>query len=263
MPQIVVPAEDLIEDGCTELWADPDKLAADKSIEPDEAVRAVLEATWAIYQLTGRRFSGVQCWTEDYEVRAGQPRLQIARELDELTSVEVAGECTDYDADLEELTGACHVGNGLIRLHSSPSRFQYDPMYSDGLTSGPCGSGRETVRVTYRTLNTVPIGADRIVASLAEQYVLACHGDRKCKLPDRITSVNRQGVSWSMVDPMELFEFGKIGIGPIDQWLSVANASRSGLNGTITLHSGILRRAWLIGCGDACTTVGNWPVEES
>lgn len=265
MPQIVVPAEEKLAEPCTELWADPDRLAEEKSLTPEESARAVLEATWAINVLTGSRFSGPQCWMEDYSIRPGQTRLQIQRTVDDLFYVELRTGCSDDDPDeiVEDLNGACLVGGGLVQLrHGGDNRFMYDPMYSGGLGAAPCGQSGEIARVMYRTENTVPLGADRVVMDLAEQYVLALHGDKKCKLPERISTVTRQGVTWTVMDPQEFFRNGLIGIGSVDHWLNIINSDARTLRATNTLHSGVRRRAVLIGCGATCESVGNWPATE-
>jgi hypothetical protein len=263
MPQIVTPSVALLEETCTELWYDPDELARDKGIEAQAAALAVLEATNAIRMLTGYRFSGQQCWLEDYTVGTGQTRLKVKRDVEELYYAQViTATCAeDLPEELEEdLDGACLIGDSLVKFNNTLSSRLFDPMYS---SDAPCAPQGGVLRVMYRTPNNVPAGADRVVARLAHEYVLACTGDGRCRLPERLTSVTRQGVSWSVLGPDEFLDRGLTGIGAIDHWLNVVNQPTRGLYGINPLETGVRRRAVLLGCGPGCEAASGWPdVEE-
>lgn len=41
-----------------------------------------------------------------------------------------------------------------------------------------------------------------------------------CRLPKRVTSITRQGVSMAILDPLDLFEQGKTGIPEVDLWVA-------------------------------------------
>jgi len=64
------------------------------------------------------------------------------------------------------------------------------------------------------------------IAALADQLELADQ-DLPCKLPERVTSVNRQGMSWTLLDPMDFLEKGRTGIPEVDLVLSVYNPARA------------------------------------
>jgi len=263
MPQIITPGEDLLEDACTELWYDPDVLADEQSIEPEVAAQAILEATAAIKILTGQQFSGPQCWLEDYIVSNGQSRLRLKRDIDVLYYAKIIDEACaeDVPAEIEtDLDGACVIGDRLIKFASPGARHMFDPMYASDAVCAPAGG---TLRVMYRTKNNVPLGADRVVARLSHEYVLACNGDARCRLPERLTSVTRQGVSWSVLGPDEFLKLGLIGIGQIDHWLNVVMTTARGLYGTNPLELAPRRRAVLLGCGEDCSNVSSWPEVES
>lgn len=67
-----------------------------------------------------------------------------------------------------------------------------------------------------------PAGSDRLVALLAAEFLAACRGG-KCKLPRRVRSVSRQGVTYDMVDPTDIYREGRTGIPEVDLWLSSVN----------------------------------------
>jgi hypothetical protein len=85
-----------------------------------------------------------------------------------------------------------------------------------------CGGCNDVmVRVTYSQQSTLVPGASRAAEALAAEYLKAAAG-KPCKLPDRITTVTRQGVSWVVLDPQDFLKDGLTGITAVDAWLSVA-----------------------------------------
>lgn len=70
-----------------------------------------------------------------------------------------------------------------------------------------------------------PVGGVQAAASLACQLALACSPDTSglCKLPERVTSIVRQGVNMFLTDPMDFMEKGRVGLYDVDLWLSAVN----------------------------------------
>lgn len=71
----------------------------------------------------------------------------------------------------------------------------------------------------------VPGGVGVLVGTLAKEFLDACSGG-KCRLPRRVQQVSRQGVSYQMVDPTDIYRSGLTGIPEIDIWLSSVNPNR-------------------------------------
>lgn len=65
----------------------------------------------------------------------------------------------------------------------------------------------------------VPEGGAQAVGRLASQVYLQCVGDRRCRLPQNVTQVQRQGVSASFEPP----EPGKTGLSDVDLWVQSVN----------------------------------------
>lgn len=82
-----------------------------------------------------------------------------------------------------------------------------------------------TWSVSYTRGNPPPLGSAKLVGLLAAEFLAACNGG-KCRLPRRVRSVTRQGVSYDMVDPTDIYETGKTGIPEIDLWLSSVNPNK-------------------------------------
>jgi hypothetical protein len=86
----------------------------------------------------------------------------------------------------------------------------------------------DTFSVTFTYGREVPIAGQRAAAALACQLGLALNPATadKCKLPKRITSITRQGVSWTVIDPWEFLDKGKVGIYDVDVFLAGFNPNR-------------------------------------
>lgn len=82
-----------------------------------------------------------------------------------------------------------------------------------------------TWKVDYLRGEEPPWGADQMVGLLAREFWAACTGG-KCRLPKRVESLSRQGVSMKMADPAVLFENMQTGISEVDLWIAAVNPHR-------------------------------------
>ncbi len=71
-----------------------------------------------------------------------------------------------------------------------------------------------------------PAGADVMVGLLAKEFYNLCKGDGKCRLPKRVESLSRQGVSMKMADPGVLFPNFQTGLPEVDLWVAAVNPHR-------------------------------------
>jgi hypothetical protein len=79
-----------------------------------------------------------------------------------------------------------------------------------------------TFSVTYQTGVPVPAGGRLAVALLAVQLWKACSGST-CNLPERVTQVVREGVTYTLLDNLDVFERGRTGLSQVDMWLASVN----------------------------------------
>lgn len=93
-----------------------------------------------------------------------------------------------------------------------------------------CGT-RETdtvLRLTYRFGSTITPAARSILLYLARQLWVADNPDAgDCELPDRITSISREGLSYTILDDASYLEKGKLGVPKVDRWLASVNPAGS------------------------------------
>lgn len=82
-----------------------------------------------------------------------------------------------------------------------------------------------TWSVTYTRGTAPPAGVGVLVALLAKEFMAACGGG-KCRLPRRVQTVSRQGVTYSMVDPTDIYREGLTGLSEVDIWLASVNPNR-------------------------------------
>jgi hypothetical protein len=84
----------------------------------------------------------------------------------------------------------------------------------------------EQLRVTYDVGSTITASARKAVLALAHEYWLAtsrCDSCDECQLPDRTTSVNREGLSYNLQDPVDPLSVGGTGLPGVDLWVRAVN----------------------------------------
>ena len=180
--------------------------------EDDVAPDADTIATGIVLALLGNRWT----WParevmEDY--RAPARRIHLAgRPVSVVTSV------TDS-------TGAA-VSFRLVNGHV----LQLDvPVLDAAGGLCPCVPSTGPYTVVYTYGSQPPMAVRRAITVLGEAIDEVMNGCTDCRLPDRIVSINRQGVSWTLIDPQEFLEMGRTGIIEVDMVLSAYNrgAARS------------------------------------
>lgn len=101
-----------------------------------------------------------------------------------------------------------------------------------------------TWSVTYEYGVAPPIGGVKAAASLGCQLALACQPeairDGRCRLPRRVTTITRQGVTLAVIDPLSLFAEGLVGLPEVDLW--VASVNRGDVTRRATIVDPLRRR---------------------
>lgn len=76
--------------------------------------------------------------------------------------------------------------------------------------------------VRYLLGEPVPAGGELVAGILACEYAKAVCGDSSCRLPKRVSSIQRQGVVIGMLDNFTNLKEGFTGIFEIDDWIMSA-----------------------------------------
>lgn len=83
------------------------------------------------------------------------------------------------------------------------------------------------VVVEYTYGSPPPMPVQMAIDLLSREFALLMSGDDDCKLPERVKSVTRQGISMDIVSPQDFLENGLTGITEIDEIISVFNSSKA------------------------------------
>ena len=107
------------------------------------------------------------------------------------------------------LVGPFAVHNAsVLQLPDAP----YHPV---GAACGGEDMGTVEVDYVYGT-DVLPPLATSAITSLAEEILRASTDPDNCALPERVTTVSRQGVSWTLLDPQDFLQDGRTGIYDVD-----------------------------------------------
>ena len=79
-----------------------------------------------------------------------------------------------------------------------------------------------TFEVTYDYGNDLPPGAEAMAATLACEY-LGLWGGGACRLPKRLTTLTREGLTATFLDTLESLASGLLGIPEVDTWWQTYN----------------------------------------
>lgn len=98
-----------------------------------------------------------------------------------------------------------------------------------------------TFSVTFLHGTLPPTSGKRAATALAAELALALAGDPNTRLPERVTSIVRQGESITLIDPQNVLDKGRTGIPEVD--LFVKSVNPAGLARRASVWSPDLGRA--------------------
>lgn len=121
-----------------------------------------------------------------------------------------------------------HLPPGSYWMYGSNQLIRTDggtwPACQD-LTVAPDQPG--AFSVVYWRGTPVPPGGKRAVALLACEIWKACaKGPDSCALPRRVQTVQREGITYTMLDPMDFLSEGRTGLTEVDMWLAAVNPAK-------------------------------------
>jgi hypothetical protein len=182
-------------------------------------------ASDVLFELTGRRWPGACSTTfrpTSDSCGCSRPRGYGCSSVPE---VRLTGASIDDTSIVVKLDGVSYdATDGLFRLDDGRYLVRLDgsgwPCCQDMLADPD--ADENTFEVSYNYGSAPPIGGVRAAATLGCQLALACTpataGD--CRLPKRITTVTRAGVTMALLDPLTVFKDGLTGLSDVDLWIS-------------------------------------------
>src|SRR5699024_114402 len=141
----------------------------------------------------------------------GPAALSLPWPVDSIVSVTIDGEeipSTAYRVDRQRVLvrtdgGSWPTTQNLLAAPGEPDTFVIE--YLHGLA--------------------VPVGGQVAAGILAMEFGKALCDDSTCRLPERVQTVTRQGVSVAMLDGFEDIEQGRTGIWAVDSWVASVTAA--------------------------------------
>lgn len=192
------------------------------------AASAVEYASFLMHNLTAEKFPGVHTTTESYtsQIPAMIPRspqvvhgqifnmpLRVTSPVNlhlRHTPVLSVQSIVQGDVVLDPSTYSIRNNAYLRREGGIP--WMLDPV--------------NELLITYTWGVNVPPAGKRAATRLANELILLDMGSPECALPQRLMSVNRQGLQYSFVDPQQFLDNGKIGIPEIDFFITAVNPGK-------------------------------------
>lgn len=65
----------------------------------------------------------------------------------------------------------------------------------------------------------IPGGARRAAAIFAAEIAKLCVGDDSCTIPQRVTNISREGVTYTVIDSLKMIQEGQTGLPMVDLWV--------------------------------------------
>lgn len=201
------------------LWCDWDDVLdtcpeiaelADETLIPQGARNAILErVTWILYMLDGGRYPGICIVTRD-----------LCRGC-----IRVGGRCCCADGDRIDLRGRFPVfdvwdvtidGEVIDRSLYTVENSRY-LVRTDDERWPSCNDWS----ATWAFGRNPPVGLAHAAAVFAREIGKGCLG-LDCALPERVTSISREGVSYVVMDSQKFLDEGRTGIYDVDLALIAA-----------------------------------------
>lgn len=228
------------------LWTDVEELGT--YADSDYAYEAVKNASYILWALSGRKFTGTTTVTERYVsqydpyMRAGGSRLEYQPVLinGQVENIPQGGfgrnSHRDFQGDGTSSYSRVRLrGRKVVRVHNlrdgngniiDPSTYylvDHSTIY--GAPNATWSSANVEVTYTYGT--PPPMAGKAAARMLALELVKLYEGDDTCALPQRVTSVSRQGVSYTILDNQSFIDELKTGVYAVDLFLKTANPDKA------------------------------------
>lgn len=200
----------------------------DNPLDPG-AESAALTASWILYKMTGEKYPGYSTSVDWYgfDRSVDIPYQLINRDaLKHLNIYEVHDFTCKYvrvrSRPVLSINSVVYQGTVL-----SPDDYYIGNKAFIGRTDGTAWDLNSGVLVEYTHGQMPPEAGIRAAKRLADELQLSVSRPDECALPERVTSVSRQGLSFTMLDPQDFLEDGRTGIYEIDLFIKTANPIRA------------------------------------
>ena len=225
------------------LWITPEELG--DYAETEFAYEAAKSASNLLWALSGRKFSGIVTVTERY-VCAGRI-YRYGPSINNNQAVLIDGDVFNFysdDLDFYEgmtadgITSSSRIrlrGRPVTKVHTirdrsgniiSPDKYYLVDHSTIQATFGvpwtPCN-----IEITYSYGTEPPTLGKMAARTLAIEFVKLWNGHDDCALPQRVTSISRQGVSYTLLDSQDFIDDMRTGLYAVDLFLKSVNPDKA------------------------------------
>jgi hypothetical protein len=225
------------------LWVQPEELGVYANTE--YATEAAQVASFLLWSMSGRKFTGETTVTERYTCVLRNNRMGPS--IKTTSPVLFGGDVYnipsgDFD-EYSELTSDGLSPDARIRLRGrpvtkilamrnktgkilDPSSYYLVDHSTIHVVAGtpwtPCN-----VEITYTYGVPVPVAGKMAARTLAMEFAKLWNGDDDCNLPQRVTSISRQGVSFTLLDSQDFIDDVRTGVYAVDLFLKSVNPDKA------------------------------------
>lgn len=204
-------------------------LSADETVDPTGPFTnsAIRTASWILFKLTAEKYPGISTSTETYRLE-NNLELRLMPEIinGKMYNIPRNGIVTSNRSITLRHTPV-HSIVSVTANGSVVSMDEYEIVNGTQLQRRDklpwLISGMNELTVTYEHGSPPPSAGKRAAIRLANELIWAETGSDMCSLPDRVTSVSRQGISYTILDPQAYIVEGRTGIYEIDLFINAAN----------------------------------------
>ena len=229
------------------LWTNVEDLGSTYA-DSDYAYDAVKTASYLLWGMSGRKYSGTTTVTERY-VSIFDPYLRAGASVLTYSPILVDGDVQNLRLGGSGLYGDDdYLGDGtssntrirlrgrkVVKIHTvrdidgniiDPSQY-YLVEHSTLLATPGATWTPSNVEVTYTYGTPPPTAGKNAARMLAIELVKLYEGDDTCALPQRVTSISRQGISYTVLDNQDFIDDLRTGLYAVDLFLKTSNPDKA------------------------------------
>ena len=229
------------------LWTNVEDLGSTYA-NSDYAYDAVKTASYLLWGMSGRKYSGTTTVTERY-VSIFDPYLRAGASILTYSPILVDGDVQNLRLGGSGLYGDDdYLGDGtssntrirlrgrkVVKIHTvrdidgniiDPSQY-YLVEHSTLLAAPGATWTPSNVEVTYTYGTPPPTAGKNAARMLAIELVKLYEGDDTCALPQRVTSISRQGISYTVLDNQDFIDDLRTGLYAVDLFLKTSNPDKA------------------------------------
>lgn len=206
------------------LWVLPEELGEDLA-DSEYAYEACKSASFLMWGLSGRKFGGLLEVTETYEVKSGHiPRNLLFRAQTQGNLLSELLKLDDPQGTILRLKGKPVDQVLAVRVGADKTPLTDEEYYlANNATVVLLRPITGEIEVTYKFGTMPPIAGRMAARVLAQQFALLWSGSDECELPSRVSSVTRQGMSYTILDQQDFIAELRTGVYAVDLFLKTVN----------------------------------------